>query len=329
MDDRLRAIRSARPYEAPRHGLGLPQEVDICQKPKSFWIAVGNHYGNRRLRRWDHLTSVMGKIITAVEAIEAHFRRCATEARRRFGRAVRPLYVADERGRPNAVASAVLLDIDGSRFLATAAHVLNTSGLLIGGEPDLIPLSGDFYRSNGKGAPDDKIDLAVTFLSDDQRRALKGLPFIRAGDMLHSTLTENRYQLTVGYRASQNKAPIDGSKDLQPTRWSFTGFSASLPSSNGARKYSDRNFALQYSKRAVRESGELVRTTPPRGLSGGPIFDLGDTLSYDQLCAPNPHPAKLAGILIEYPTAGGALIGTKIEVLRDYAHHAKSIANVA
>jgi hypothetical protein len=267
----------------------------------------------------------MGGIITVVDAIEEHFRRCATEARRRFGRAVRPLYVADERGRPEAVASAVLLEIDGSRFLATAAHVLETPGLLLDSERALIPLPGEFYRSNGKGAAHDNIDLAVALLSDDQRSALRGLPFIRAVDMMHSTPTTKRYQLAVGYRASQNKAPVGSSKVLQRKRWSFTGFSAPLPTSSGSREYSDRNFALEYSKRAVRESGELVRTTPPHGLSGGPIFDLGDTLSFDQLCAPDPHPARLAGLLIECPPEGGALIGTKVEVLRDYARQAKAL----
>jgi hypothetical protein len=217
-----------------------------------------------------------------------------------------------------------LLAIDGSRFLATAAHVLNTHGLLLCGAHDLIPLSGDFFWSNGKGEADDNIDLAVVRLSDDQRGALKGLPFIRAGDMMLWTPTVNRYQLAVGYRASQNKAPVGGSKNLQLKRWSFTGFSAPLPTSSGSGKYNDRNFALEYSKRAVRESGELVRTTPPHGLSGGPIFDLGDTLSFDQLCAPDPHPAKLAGLVIECPTGGGTLIGTKVEVLRDYARRAKA-----
>jgi len=263
----------------------------------------------------------MGGIITAVEAIEEHFRRCADEARERFGQSVRPLYVADKRGRPDAVASAVLLEVDGSPFLATAAHVLNIPRLLLGGANDLIPLSAEFYRSPGKGAADDSIDIAVALLSEDQRRALRGLPFIGSADWMHSTATENRYQLAVGYRVSQNKAPVDGSKNLRLMRWSFTGFSAPLPNSG---QYGESNFALEYSKRAVRESGELIKTTPPHGLSGGPIFDLGNTLSYDQLCAPDPHPAKLAGILIECPTGGGALIGTKVEVLRDYARRAKA-----
>jgi hypothetical protein len=264
----------------------------------------------------------LGAIVTAQEAIEQHYRRCATQARRRFGQAVRPLYVADQRGRPEGVASAVLLEFDGLPFLATAAHVLNIPRLLLGGRDELIPVSGEFWRSNGAGAADDKIDLAVAPLSEQQRRALKGLPFIGSGDWMQRTATENRYTLATGYRVSQNKAPIGGSKKLTLKRWSFTGFSAPLPVGG---EYGESNFALEYSGKAVRESGERVVTTPPHGLSGGPIFDMGDSLSFDQLCAADAHPPKLAGILIECPTRGGVLIGTKVEVLRDYARRAKAL----
>jgi hypothetical protein len=267
----------------------------------------------------------MGSIVTAAEAIEKHFRRCAEEARKRFGQAVRPLYVPDQMGRPRVVASAVLLEFDGLPFLATAAHALNTRGLLLGSDGDLIPVSGEFWGSNGKGATDDNVDIAVGRLSEEQRRALHGLPFIGSADWMASTVTENRYQLAVGYRASQNKAPVDGSKSLTLKRWSYTGFSVPMPESSRSRHYDNGNFALEYSKRAVRESGEIVMTTPPQGLSGGPIFDLGDTLSYEQLCAPVAHPAKLAGILIECPTRGRVLIGTKVQVLRDYARRAKGL----
>jgi hypothetical protein len=230
--------------------------------------------------------------------------------------------VADNQGRPEGVASAVLLEFDGLPFLATAAHVLNIPGLLLGGQDELIRLPSEFWRSKGAGAADDKIDLAVAPLSQEQRRGLKGLPFIRSSDWMHRTATENRYTLAVGYRVSQNKAPVGGSKKLTPKRWSFTGFSGSLPDAGG---YGDSNFALEYSKRAVRESGLIVAATPPHGLSGGPIFDLGDALSYDQLCAPDAYPARLTGILIECPTRGGTMIGTKIEVLRDYARRAKAL----
>jgi hypothetical protein len=264
----------------------------------------------------------MRAIVTAAEAIEEHFRRCANQARKRFGQAVRPLYKTSNQRRPEGFASAVLLEFDDMPYLATAAHVLNTPGLLLGSASDLIPLPAEFWRSNGAGSADDKIDLAVAPLSEDQRRALKGLPFIGSADWLHSTLTENRYTLAVGYRVSQNKAPVGGSKSLRLKRWSFTGYSGPLPESG---KYGESNFALEYSKRAVRESGEIVPTTPPHGLSGAPIFDLGDTRSVDQVFAPEPHPARLTGILIECPTRGGALIGTKVEMLRDYARRAKAL----
>lgn len=215
-----------------------------------------------------------------------------------------------------------MLEFDGLPLLVTAAHALNIPGLLLGGARELIPLSGEFWRSKGAGSVDDKIDLAVAPLSDDQCRALKGLPFVRSADCMHQTATENRYTFAVGYRVSQNKAPVGGSKTLTLKRWSFTGFSAPLPNSGG---YGLENFALEYSKRAVRESGELVPTTPPHGLSGGPIFDLGDTLSYDQLCARDAHPARLTGIVIECPKGGGVLIGSKVEVLREYARRAKTL----
>jgi hypothetical protein len=261
-------------------------------------------------------------IITPEKAIEEHFRRCADQARGRFSQAVRPLYLPDQRGRPVGVASATLLEFDGLPFLATAAHALKFPGLLLGGADILIPLPNEFWRSKGGGEADDKIDLAVAPLTKAQCAALDGLPFIGSDDWMHATVTGNRYTLAVGYRVSQNKAPVDGSRALRLKRWSFTGFTGETPTSGG---YGDCNFALEYSKRAFRESGQLVPTTPPHGLSGGPIFDLGDALSVDQLCAAEPHPARLTGILIECPRQGGVLIGTKVEVLRDYARRAKAL----
>jgi len=152
---------------------------------------------------------------------------------------------------------------------------------------------------------------------------MDGLPFIGSADLMRSTPTEFRYQLATGYRVSQNKARVDGSKDLQLTRWSFTGFSAPLPQREGQHQYDERNFALEFSKKAVRESGERIRTTPPVGVSGGPIFDLGSTSSIDQLCSDTPHPPKLSGIVIECPRRGAVLVGTKVEVLRNFVQLAK------
>lgn len=110
-------------------------------------------------------------------------------------------------------------------------------------------------------------------------------------------------------------------------RWSFTCHSAPLPTKGNAGMYDDRNFAVDYGEKGRRENGELVSATPPVGVSGGAIFDLGSTNDYEQLCSPEPHPARLAGIFIECPHNCGVLIGTKMETLRDVARQA--IANAA
>src|ERR1700679_2078029 len=99
----------------------------------------------------------MGKIITVVEAVEGHFRRCAKEARSRFGEAVRPLYAPDSQGRPEVVASAGLVEIKGRRFLATAAHALHIRGMRLRSGDNLIPMPTAFFGSVGKGERHDTV----------------------------------------------------------------------------------------------------------------------------------------------------------------------------
>lgn len=266
-------------------------------------------------------------IIEVSEIVAEHHRRCAQAARERLGNAVRPLYALNKQRRPYSVATAILIEVDGVRCLATAAHALQTPNLLVAGADALTPLRRDWWGSAGKGSGTDNVDIAVRVLSEEEQRPMEGLPFIGRSEQMVFTSAELRYHIVVGYRASQNKAPVSMATRLQRTRWSFTSHSAPLPAKHDADMYDDRNFAVDYGEKGRRENAELVSTTPPIGVSGGAIFDLGSTNDYEQLCSPEPHPARLAGILIACPRNCGVLIGTNMETLRDVAR--KAIADAA
>ena len=261
-------------------------------------------------------------IIRVPDIISEHHRRCAKAARDQFGDAVRPLYALNKQGRPFVVATAILIEVEGSRCLATAAHALQTPSLLVAGTDALIPLGREWWGSAGKGVDTDNVDVAVRVLTQEEEQSMKGLPLIGQSDQMIFTSTEHRYHIVVGYRASQNKAPVSMTGRLRRMRWSFTSHSANLPENGDAVIYDDHNFAVDYGEKARRENGELVDRTPPSGVSGGAIFDLGSTNDYQQLCSPEPHPPRLAGIFISCPRNCRVLIGTKMEVLLDVAKRA-------
>src|ERR1700679_1621993 len=88
--------------------------------------------------------TLMGTVIKVEDSIEEHFLRCAREARKRFGDAVCPLYTGASQGRPEVVASAALVEIDGARFVVTAHHALTAGPLGLAAANELVRMPIQF-----------------------------------------------------------------------------------------------------------------------------------------------------------------------------------------
>jgi hypothetical protein len=265
----------------------------------------------------------MTAILSVNEFVRDHWVRCADEARRLYRDAVRPIFRRLPDGRPEQLGSSVLLEVQGRKWLATAAHVLDghkEASLHLGARGEIIPLNATFNATTmpAGGREGDSVDVAVAELTSAQVEKLGELPFVPMADQLvEPPLRPTDFFLAVGYRASQNKPPRPGVTRLPVTVWSYKGLSAAVPMPEKRAHRGAYNFALEYPKRAARATGEAVPTTPPHGVSGGAIFHLGDLASVDQLGSPEPHRPKLAGIVIECNKGARVLVGTKLIALRD------------
>jgi hypothetical protein len=267
-------------------------------------------------------------IIRVPDALRDHRRRASDEARQQFKHAIRPIFSRTSDGRPDLVGSSVLLEVDGVHCLATAAHVLGSGvSLHLGAMTDIIPLNAVFGASvfGAEGRPGGPVDIAVAVLSAEQLIALEGRTFISVGEQMQDFVGgPTRGYLVSGYRASQNKVPVRGVKLMTPTLWSFTGVAGTVPTSKERPTGPGWNFGIDYPKSARRMDGSTVTTTPPHGISGGAVFDLGDFANADQVFAGPPAPPRLAGILIECPRKGRVLIATQIVALRAALERAQS-----
>jgi hypothetical protein len=262
----------------------------------------------------------MTKLIGSLEeATRDHWDRATGEAMSRYKAAVRPLYSRRSDGRPEGAATSLLVTYKNKKLIVTAAHALDASpSLHLAAGAGLSPLNATFEATTlpATGRNHDHIDVAVAELSDTLVEALGDTPYIDLGTETASHFRPHDFFLVSGYRASQNKAPLANTTELTPTIWNYKAFGAPLPNSTQRQQAGIWNFAVDFDKTAKRANGEVVVNTPPKGVSGGAVFLLGNLADLDQIGSPIPHTPKLAGILIECPKGAGALVATHIDAIK-------------
>jgi hypothetical protein len=134
----------------------------------------------------------------------------AKRALANFREAVRPIYASKPNGRPVHIGSAVLLNINGTKVLLTAAHIIdeNTSTTLyVGGGPALVIIEGTFCVTGApKGMRDhDQYDFAFCAVSDSSAAEIGGR-FVGRDEIASSkSLEQGRLYTAVGYPNSKNR----------------------------------------------------------------------------------------------------------------------------
>ena len=100
------------------------------------------------------MTDPVPGIRTLREVARERIVECADAAREKFRESILPVYGIREDGRPEQWGSTTLLEIEGRRFLVTAAHVLDhaqRSNLYVGRKAP-TPIHGLFHATT---VPDD------------------------------------------------------------------------------------------------------------------------------------------------------------------------------
>src|SRR6185369_8327588 len=95
----------------------------------------------RLLRATLEAPAMTRRIVTLREHLGEEFKG----VRSRLVRSVRPVFVPDDRGRPELVGSCTLLRIECQGLLSTAAHLINRYSdryFYVGGAKCIVPIAG-------------------------------------------------------------------------------------------------------------------------------------------------------------------------------------------
>ena len=168
----------------------------------------------------------------------------------------------DDRERPGAVGSGVLLEIAGARLLVTAAHVIDdwapVTTLYLPGRNGLIAIDSlDFSMERA-------FDIAVAALPDALATELQNFVFLTEADCQAVGCLHPAYVVALGYPASRNQARW-GTPSIRNSPYMIGGMPRSGPLKIVSFRYSK-------GKNRTRSARQKVIGPDLWGMSGGGVF---------------------------------------------------------
>lgn len=223
-------------------------------------------------------------IVKLSEADETRFKSIQKQmvdaAGDRFRSSVKSIYAVKENGRPTHLGSATLLKIGSDHVLLTAAHVIDkneVSTLYVAAGLELVSLAGEFFISRKRRGRDlDHFDIAFTKLNPEMvdRFGDSFIPEARiSAGIQHQP---GRLFTALGYPNSLNKNFDNRKLAVKAQDFSFTSVHRELPwLSKRMTGKGEYHLQMMYDRRARTETGEIDNAIFPRGMSGGPMIDVG------------------------------------------------------
>jgi hypothetical protein len=269
------------------------------------------------------------KLETVKDAALARFKHCTDEVSGQLLDSVRIVYRnvdVDEDDRPEAIGTCFLFELNGRKYLVTAAHVFDFSkedSIYVSGEKKLVRLRGDFWVTPeiAGSRHQDKHDFAFQVLTNEMVEELGAVRFIEASKVSNNRGTmEGRMFFAMGFPASRNKRKkIDPSRThLRARAWTYcstllTDGIAAL--AIGASE--SVHLLLKHNHKFSRTfGGHQIRSVKPQGASGGLLVDLG--VAHPSGLRPDaPCTWYVAGMLIEKHNKYDAIVVVKIGVIVD------------
>jgi len=249
-----------------------------------------------------------------------------------YMKSVRPIYGSNEHRKPYHIGSCVLIEVGSSKYLVTAAHVIDhneITTLYVSGGSDLIQIEAEalITKPSTGNRDDDKLDFAILPLSTDIIEKIGTVAFIKESSILNTTpKSKGKLYLALGFPNSKNKKVNNPDKKVtqNPFVYSSTLNSDSkIFSKVGATE--SQHYLLDFcSKHSKDKNNNVVNSIAPKGASGGALFfieGMNDPESY----RPNTEcTGKLVGILIENHKKQKVILATKISVVTNALTKASS-----
>lgn len=260
------------------------------------------------------------------EAEQRRMRECATQAGADFVDSVLAIYRSNDGSerRPEHIGSCILLDVDGTPVVATAAHIVDnipegaTLFVASPARPQLLAVVGGYIKTTPKprkGRDFDHSDSAYWQMPEDVVEILGRANFLGPSRLSHNRAPqERRYYTALGYAVERNADGVDHEqRTITFTPSMHTSNAVSEPKlTRRLNSPNDQHIIVRFAKSAQDADGVETKTFYPEGLSGGALLDLGDFTSYDIYAGDTKHRARLAGVLIEYHEDRQALVAVKI-----------------
>ena len=260
--------------------------------------------------------------ITDDPEFRAHVRRfmsaAADAATAAFRASVRPIYGATVRRTAEQIGSCVLLEVDGNRFVVTAAHVIDKNAwttLYIGGSDVLVPMVAGFGATT---APRDNRDLdhydfAFAPLDADTITALGAVHFLTAAEILPNVTTQRRLFTALGYPNSQNKRVNVAAKMVTCKLYPYSSVHRlDRKLATKLKITGQHHLFIDHRDHTADENGQKSLAISPKGMSGGAVVEATET-SLAFFRGSRRAVPRLAGIVVE--RHGNTLLATRIDAI--------------
>jgi hypothetical protein len=267
----------------------------------------------------------MSIIETLDEAIRNRREELTEEATVAFRNSVRAVLASENGRKPEIIGTCLLIEIDNCGYVVTAAHILdnlNTHSIYISGAIGTQPVQVSGAVNTTKlpvgGRKFDKVDLAFWEIDQTQVQQLGDVAFINSSRFSHNqAILTNRLYLAMGFPASRNKKSVNNpNKSIKPTLSRYTAELLADQSLNDELGVTGADHLfLKFHDKSETSDGKIRNTFEPKGLSGGPLIDLGNFTTptkYDTTLTQNTF---LAGMIIEKNHNHDVLVAIRVQVI--------------
>jgi hypothetical protein len=261
-------------------------------------------------------------IKTAKEIIRRLIEDGANAASEKYRDAVRPIYGHDRKFGLCHIGSCFILEYKQQKYLITAAHVVDeaeNTTLAIGGSHQLVTVEGVFCVTEApNGVRDnDHYDFAWRRITDEFYNSLGNVGLIKDSEISQKLpQLRGRVYLGLGYPCSKNKPSRSSGSALKPRKARYYASWREMRELYDELGVSgDDHIAIERKRQSRSDEGNMVNSIGPKGMSGGPLIDLGRMASIEEITRGSTRPAKLAGMLIEHHKKHGAIVSVRIDLI--------------
>jgi hypothetical protein len=230
-------------------------------------------------------------------------------------------YLIIKDDKPHPYGSGVFIEIDSSKFLITAAHVVDDmeDDIYVGVDTHrLLKLGGDLTKNIAPGhRDDDKIDISILKLNQETIDKLGDkYEFISQSELgINHEFKRLPFYTSVGFPASKSK--YNSHKDeIISKPFIYTTMPAESPIYAALKCESFSNVIVHYDKEKVKDytTGQFQTGPDPFGISGSGLW-----FTTPQAKGEGEHiDKKLVAIMTEWPLENRLYwIGTRIDVITE------------